>query len=115
MFEIIEIIFVEVDFGIFEVFRKIRGGAIIGSDWDSFVVSCENDGGRPVVVDIGVVSVAYSKQIGADSEGDLFTFINKGDPLAWSYVDGAVDTVDDVEGTDLRVDEDLGVLASDYP
>ena len=59
------------------------------------------------------MSIADPKQIGTNREGYSFAFVNKGDPLAGCDIDGAVDTVNNVQGPYLRIDKYLWILAAD--
>lgn len=103
----------ERDIGCLEVFGELRGGAVVGSDVDGLVVSGEDDGRRAVVINVRVMSVANPKQISGYREEHSLAFINEGDPFARSHVDSAVEAVDDVQGSHLRVYEDFRVLAAD--
>ena len=110
-----KILFVHLYFSVLEVSGKVGAGAIVGPNRYGFVVSSENDRGRPVVVNIGVMSIADPQQVGANCKGYPLTLVHEGDPFAGSDVNGTVDTVDNIERPHLGVDEYFGVLAANYP
>ena len=53
------------------------------------------------------MSIADPQQIGPNREGYSFAFVDKGNSLAGCDIYGAVDAVDDVQGTYLRIDKNL--------
>lgn len=59
--------------------------------------------------------VAHSEEVSRNSKGHFLTFVNEGYPFAGSNVDGTVHTVDDIEWPDFWVNENLRILASNYP
>lgn len=47
---------------------NISGGAVVGSNGDRLVLARKQDGGRAIIVDIGVMRIADPEQVSSNSE-----------------------------------------------
>ena len=53
------------------------------------------------------MSITNPKKISPNSKRYSLTFINKSNPLARSNINGTIDTVNDIQRPDLRINKDL--------
>jgi hypothetical protein len=86
---------------------EFGGGAVVGPNRNRLIVSGEDDRCWPIVVNVGIMGITDAKQIGGNSKGNLLALINECNPLTRCDVNGAVEAVDNVEGPDWRIDENL--------
>lgn len=107
LLEVAEVGLGEGDACCLEVFGQFWGGGVIGANRYGLVITCKDDRGGAVVVDVGVVSVADAEQAGSDCEGHLFALVDEGNSFTGCDVDGAIEAVDYIERAHCRVDKDL--------
>ncbi len=69
---------------------QIWGRTIVWPNRNGFVISSQDNRGGPIIVNIRIVCIADSKEVGCHCEGNFFAFVDKGDPFAWGNIDGAV-------------------------